>query len=128
MCKEIILKTMDQAFIDEMKAALEAELKTLNEELDSVSSPDTGDHVPGDRAATYPDYGDDAIDADDNSTAESVDYATNVSVTATLEARQKEVQAALARIEAGTYGTAEDGSEISEARLRANPAATSEVQ
>lgn len=119
---------MDQAFIDEMKTALEAELKTVQEELNTVSSPDTGDHVPGERAANYPDYGDDALDADDNSTAESIDYATNVSVTSTLEARMKEVEAALGRIANGTYGTAEDGSEISEARLRANPAATSEVQ
>lgn len=119
---------MDQAFIDEMKQVLEEERDSLREQLDVVSDPDTGDQQPGERIPHFPDYGDDALDADDNSTAESIDYALNVEVTGTLEARLKEVEEALQRIEEGTYGVAADGTAIHQDRLRANPAATENVQ
>lgn len=118
---------MDNAFIQEMKAALEEELQTINKDLDSVSVPDVGDHVPGDRVPQFPNYGDDAMGENTNSPAEAADYAANANVTATLQARKKEVEDALQRIVDGTYGKDEDGNPIREERLRANPAARGEV-
>ena len=115
---------MNQAFLDEMKAKLEAEQAELTQELDSVSSPDVGDHVPGDRDPKFPNYGDDNLGENTESPAEIAAYAANVDVTGRLEAKQTAVQAALQRIADGAYGTCSRcGNAIPEDRLRAEPAA-----
>ncbi len=50
-------------------------------------------------------------------------FGNELSVAGDLEARLKQVEAALQKIVDGTYGTCEQGDEIEEARLRAEPAA-----
>lgn len=115
---------MDAQFLQEMKQELEEEQNTLNTELNMVSSPDTGDHVPGERNPKFPNYGDDALGEDTESPAEVADYSLNVSVTGTLESQFNAVRRALERIEKGTYGMcAVCGKEIAADRLRVNPSA-----
>lgn len=114
---------MDAAFIQEMKTALEKERAEIQEELNSVSGPDNGDHVPGDRAATFPNYGNDAIGENTASPAEVSEYEANLDITTILSARLKNIDAALQRIANNTYGKRKDGGMIAEDRLRANPAA-----
>lgn len=115
---------MDQAFINEMKTRLEAEKQELEKQLGTISAPDSGEHVIGDRAATFPDYGDDALGDNTASPAEVADYATNVEITRTLEGRLEAVNAALERISSGTYGVTADGELLSKERLQADPTAT----
>ena len=64
--------------------------------------------------------------ADPNTRADRIeDYENNRAIVNQLEVRLAEVRAALAKIDAGTYGICEvSGEEIEEERLRANPAAT----
>lgn len=50
-------------------------------------------------------------------------FANDLSVSSDLESRLKKVEAALARMADGTYGTCIMGEPIEEARLRAEPAA-----
>ncbi len=63
-------------------------------------------------------------------TAEQIEgFEDNTAILKELEIRYNEVLAALARIDAGSYGVCDVGGEaISEARLEANPAATTCVE
>jgi RNA polymerase-binding transcription factor DksA len=66
----------------------------------------------------------DKVDVADN----IEEYESNNAVVAELEARLVEVNAALERIAAGTYGTCEvSGDPIEEERLKANPAARTSI-
>lgn len=115
---------MGEAFISEMKSALEKEKAELQSELDSVSTSDVGDHVPGDRAAEFPDYGNDNLEENSVSSTEVADYSLNIDVTGTLADKLVLVDAALERIENNSFGECTScGTQIVEARLRANPAA-----
>lgn len=115
---------MDTKVIQQMKALLEQEKETLVGELETVSSPDSGDHAPGNRAPRFPNYGDDALNANDDSPSEVEDYTVNVNVTGTLSDRLAQVDGALSRIESGTYGVcAKCNKPIPEERLKVNPAA-----
>ncbi len=114
---------MDESFIREMKTALEKERAEVQQELNSVSGPDTGDHMPGDRVATFPNYGDDVSDDNTASPAEVSEYEANLDITSMLSTRLQKIEAALERIAQGTYGKRKDGGMIAEDRLRANPAA-----
>ena len=115
---------MDQSFIQEMKTILEEEKQLLAEELGSISTPDLGDHVPGDRNPKFPNYGNDSVGEDSASPAEVSEYSVNVSVTGTLEAQMNMVNLALQRIENESFGICTKcGNDIPEDRLVANPAA-----
>jgi len=99
-----------------------AEKTQLEEELKSVGrrNPDN----PADWEAV-PNEGDtDATDMNDR--ADSIeDYEENTAILRELEIRYNQVLKALEKIETGTYGTCEvGGEEIPEARLEANPSAT----
>ena len=96
-------------FIAEMKKALEAEKVILDKEI----------NVTGD----FPEYG---RNNEDNVT-EMADYQASKSTESTLEERLVNVNAALERMDQGSYGVTSDGSSIPEDRLRANPAADSVV-
>lgn len=74
----------------------------------------------GDYETTLHDMGND----EDEAASEVEEYVDNLSVEANLEEQLSEVQAALGRIEAGTYGICEEtGQEIPVARLEAYPSA-----
>lgn len=115
---------MNTLFTQEMKQHLEEERTVLQEELESVSSEDVGDHVAGSRTPRFPNYGDDALNANDDSPTEVIDYSVNVNVTSALSERLKQVDDALSCITEGSYGTCVHcGKAIAEERLRVNPAA-----
>jgi RNA polymerase-binding transcription factor DksA len=107
-----------QKFKDRLQAELavvEAELKTVGEQ-----NPATGDWEGKEQAMETM-----SPLADSNEAADKLEeLATNRAINDNLEIRYNEVKDALARIEAGTYGTCEVcGMEIEEERLEANPAA-----
>lgn len=107
---------------DIYKEKLLAERAKLEEELGDIGqkNPNNSD----DWEATPPEDMDNA-DPDKNIRADAIEeYANRIGVSAPLEARLAEVNAALLRIEEGTYGVCEvSGAKIEEDRLEANPAA-----
>lgn len=118
-------KFMDQTQLTEFRTLLEQRIAELKEELGMVANPDVGDHVPGEYAAKFENFGDDnALEPDSDSPDEVENYEVNLSVKNELEPELKRYQAALQRIADGTYGKdIHTGADISLERLRANPAA-----
>lgn len=68
---------------------------------------------------------DDSVDADPNGVADKIEeYETNRAIAEDLKTQLGDVDNALAKIEAGSYGICEvSGHEIEEDRLEANPSA-----
>lgn len=104
-----------------LKEKLEAERKKLESEMGAIGRrnplvPNDWESAPFEMNAEP-----DAVDQAENIT----DRENEAAIFTDLEARYDLVLAALARIEQGTYGTCEVcGSQIEEARLEADPAAT----
>ena len=100
---------------------LEREKAELENQLKTVGRPNP--NQPGDWEPTPLTDREEAQTRDDiASELEEMDEREDVELG--LEKRLKQIQAALARIQAGTYGTCEIGGEEIEAeRLEANPAA-----
>jgi len=103
-------------FIEEMKQRLETELTQLTKNLASHARRDHGDFQ-----ANPPEYG----RSDEENADEVADFIATNATTEAEEIRLKNIEGALARITGGTYGVTSEGELIPEARLRANPAATS---
>lgn len=107
--------------IPELKSMLLEEKARLEGEISGVGhrNPD----IPGDWEPSAPNLNNPA--ADPNDVADSIEaFEGNAAIEVELEARLLEVDTALARIEAGTYGICHVcGSAIEDARLHANPAA-----
>ncbi len=106
------------------KEALEAEKSSLEEQLSTIgrrnpSNPNDWEAVPQATGA----------EADPVDIAEQIEgFEENTAILKDLEIRYNEVLAALKRIDEGTYGVSEDtGESIDEARLRANPAARTNI-
>jgi RNA polymerase-binding transcription factor DksA len=94
--------------IEDLKLKLEDELDVVKQELSDLG------HEDIDETATEPDELADRMEEREENSSEK----------ATLLARLKEIQGALARMAAGTYGFCEEcGEKIEEDRLEANPAA-----
>lgn len=105
------------AFVAEMKALLIAEKEKLEGQLSRFAAPSD---VSGNYETKFEDIGPDS----DENASEVEMYADNIALEDNLEKQLGEVNAALARIEQGTYGICVNtGKEISEDRLRAYPAA-----
>jgi len=102
------------------KEKLEAEKKHLEEELPGIARFNTETNL----WEATPDQ-DMMGEIDDNDAADRFeDFEERSAVLSTLQARLTDINAALAKIEAGTYGFCEVSNEqIEEARLDANPAA-----
>lgn len=105
-------------FIAQMRQRLEAERGQLRSRLGEHAHLDHGDFV-----ATAPEYARD----DEENAMEAADQVALQGITEAEESRLKEVEAALGRIEAGTWGITAKGELIPESRLLANPAATTIV-
>lgn len=119
------ITAMKQEFVQEMQRRLEAEQQELQKELDTVSTTDNANHVPGNRAPKFPNYGDDALGENTESPAEVAQYMENVNATGMLEEKFADVEAALQRITEGTYGICTKcENPIAEERLSANAAAS----
>ncbi len=103
------------------KEILEAEKTKLETELKGVGRQNPAN--PSDWEPKVPEGTESEADPVDVADA-SIDFDTNASIVADLEARYNDVLAALARIEEGKYGICEVGGEpIEEARLEADSAA-----
>ena len=107
--------------LDELRGALNAEKDSLEEEL-----AEHGRKVGGDWQGTAVGFNEnepDDIDAADK----MEELAINVPLVEELEKRYKEIVAALKRMDQGMYGVTDGGEEIDIKRLRANPAATTNI-
>ena len=102
------------------KERLEAEKSSLEKQLATVGQPST--ESPGEWEAIQRDT---EQEADPNDQADHLDeYQENRAILDVLNAQHREVVAALARIEDGTYGVCEVGNEpIEKERLEADPSA-----
>lgn len=106
---------MDAQFLEQQKKTLEERRDKLQIELNGVR----GDDLKNE--ADYPDYG----DSEDDNSAEVAAFSTNLSLEHTLEKALRDVEAALKRIEDGTYGTCKYcKEEIDERRLLARPSSS----
>jgi RNA polymerase-binding transcription factor DksA len=103
-----------------LKDRLEAEKTSLETQLATIGQPSTEN--PGEWEAVQKDT---QQEADPNDQADHLDeYQENRAILDVLNTQYKEVVAALARIEDGTYGICEVGNEPIEAdRLEADPSA-----
>lgn len=103
------------------KARLSEEAAKLETELASI-----GNRNPNSNVDWEPKPQDTGLEADPNITADQMEgYSENAAILEDLEIRYRAVNAALTRIEAGTYGTCAIGGEaIEPERLEADPAAT----
>jgi RNA polymerase-binding transcription factor DksA len=94
---------LSQDFIGEMKAKLMAEKDRLTADMGGLS-----EHKEIGR------------DYDENAQEVEIDEV-NTDMRSRMHSDLEKIEKALAKIEAGTYGTADDGREIPEERLRAIP-------
>ena len=121
---------LDQKTIEELKQKLLAEKKVLESELSSIASPDP--KMKGDWDTRFPNMGeksDFASGALEEREDEIEEFATALSGEYSMESRLKEVNAALERMEKGTYGKcAKCGEDIPLERLQANPAAATDIK
>ncbi len=103
------------------KEKLEEEKIRLEREMGSVGRKNPA--VPNDWEAVGSELGTESDPVDQANIV--ISHEENTAILADLEARYDTVLAALARIENGTYGKCEvDGESIEEARLNADPSAT----
>ena len=113
---------MSAAIAEELKPRLEEDRDRLRREI--------ADLREASKATTYLEDETDAYDqhpADDASIL--TERTTDMSLQHNLEHELSDVEAALGRIETGTYGTCEVcGKPIAEARLRARPGASTCIQ
>jgi RNA polymerase-binding transcription factor DksA len=109
--------TLDSTLLARLKEKLLAEKSRLEGELGKIARP-TG--VVGEYETQFENIG---TDMDENAT-EVEDYADKLAVEGTLETELRDVNAALAKMNAGTYGVCEKtGQDIPVDRLEAYPAA-----
>ncbi len=103
-----------RAKLEEEKARIEADLSKIAERKDS-----------GDFEAKFPE---DIGDRMDENATEVEEFTDTLAVEKTLESQLKDINDALAKMDAGTYGICEKtGREIPLARLEAYPAARTVV-
>lgn len=107
--------------INDLKSKLLEEKARLEGELSGVGH--RNPEIEGDWEPSAPDLNNPTADVND--VADSMEaFEEGAAIEVELEARLLEVDAALARIEAGTYGVCRIcGEKIEDARLEANPSA-----
>lgn len=112
--------------IADFKKQLEEEKKKLEAELSTIAT--RNPEQPADWNATYPDMN--IMPAEKEEVAEQeTEFENRASMELGLESRMRDIDEALEHIKLGTYGTCSVGGEpIDEARLKANPAATTCVK
>lgn len=126
MTKNVTGKTSDyfsDEFIAKMKNILDAEKEKLEKELAKFAKKNP--HAEDDWDADDVNYGDE----EDDQVHEMEVLAVNKTLEVTLEKNLRDVNAALERMEKGTYGICKyTGEPISEKRLLARPTSSSSVE
>jgi RNA polymerase-binding transcription factor DksA len=112
--------------LSEFKNLLLDEKARIENELSGIAHKNP--EIKGDWEASAPDLNNPT--ADPNDVADSIEvFEEHAAVEVELEARLLEVDAALGRVEVGTYGVCRVcKKEIEEARLHANPAASTCIE
>ncbi len=118
---------MDQEKIKHFKEKLLSEKKRLETELSDLgrvnpSNPKDWEAVPGDDTVSH--------SADENEAADRIEqFEENTAILKQLETQLNDVNDALQKIDAGTYGVCEvSGEQIPLERLEANPAARTTIE
>ena len=112
---------MNQQLVEENRKKLLAEQKHLRGMLSREGKFEGKGEFPGDYKPEFPEVG-----REEGENASEVEqFANNLGVISDLENKLARVEAALARIENGTYGKCLAGDNIEEDRLRALPEADS---
>lgn len=106
-------------FIAEMRQKLEAEQRDLQKRLGIIAHKGEESGFEAD----FVEYGRN----DEENANEIADTVALSATTEAMEARLKEIEEALERVEKGAYGVSDSGELIPEGRLRANPAATTTI-
>ncbi len=111
---------MNNTLLEENKKKLVEEQKKLRGILGHEATLDGKGEFPGEFKPKYSELG-----SEEGENASEVEqFANDLSMTQNLEQRLTQVEAALKRMEDGTYGKCiVGGEEIEEARLQAEPAA-----
>lgn len=113
---------LDPAFITEIKNSLLEKKGQLEDELGRLAKPTS---TPGEYETNFNDIG----TSEDENASEVEEYTDNLALENNLETQLKEINEALERIEAGTYGYCENCKQpIDIKRLKAYPAAKNCVQ
>jgi DnaK suppressor protein len=108
--------TVSVETLAQIKAQLLADKARITAELAGISTTDSNE-----THAKFPELGDKI----DESAQEIEGYTTNLATEKILEENLRDIEAALARIEAGTYGICKYcGQPIAEKRLEARPVAS----
>jgi len=113
---------LTEAQLDELRGAVEAEKDSLEEEMAS--------HGKNAGAMWEGSSGSEGEEADPVDAADNIEeLATNIPLVAEMQRRKKELDAALERMDKGTYGRCETCNQpIPFDRLEANPAALTCVE
>ncbi|PIQ67301.1 hypothetical protein COY25_03210 [Candidatus Uhrbacteria bacterium CG_4_10_14_0_2_um_filter_41_7] len=112
---------MNKQSLDEMRVILTAEKEKLENELSRFAHRNTK-AVTTDFDTDYPDFG----EGEDENASEIATYSNNLSLESELEKSLRDVTSALKLVENGTYGKCKYcKADISEARLKARPTASS---
>lgn len=115
------MKHLTPEEIEELDAALNAEKDLLEEEL-----AEHGKKVGDDWSGTAEGF-EENEPAHEDTADKMEELGVNVALVEELERRYKEIIAALGRMKDGTYGLTQSGEPIEIDRLRANPAATTNI-
>ncbi|MBP9771384.1 MAG: hypothetical protein KBD16_00450 [Candidatus Pacebacteria bacterium] len=111
--------------LEQFKNKLIAEKARLEEGLEPIANQNPAD--AGDWSAKSDEGEGDSADKNDVADAME-DFEENIAIATPLEAQLKDVEDALTRIEAGTYGLDENNGEpIPLERLEANPSARTNI-
>jgi RNA polymerase-binding transcription factor DksA len=112
-------KYMNKTLVEESKKKLLEERQRLQTVLGHQGDLEGKGEFPGDYKPKFSEVG-----REDGENASEVEqFANDLAVTEELEDKLMNVEAALKKIENGTYGTCEMGDQIEEDRLRAVPEA-----
>lgn len=116
------MQHLTEEVLNELRTLLDAEKSSLEEEL-----AEHGKKVGSDWQGTP--VGFDSNEPDQTDAADAMEeLAVNIPLVEELEKRYKEIIAALKKIDDGTYGVSEENGEpIDIKRLRANPAARTNI-
>jgi RNA polymerase-binding transcription factor DksA len=106
---------------EELRAALYAEKDSLEESL-----AEHGRQVDGDWTGTAAGF-EGTEPASEDGADKLEELGVNVALVEEIERRYKEILGAIERMEKGTYGITASGEPIDVERLRANPAATTNI-
>lgn len=110
---------MNKALIEENKQKLLSEQKRIRAILGFDSEAEGSGEFPGEYKPHFPEFG----AKDDENANEMAVYETNLALTSDMQSKLSKIEAALARINDGSYGTCKHGDEIEDARLIAIPEA-----